>query len=344
MNATRSMNTRSSAARRYHRAVLLVAVLSLAGIATVLALDPEHADAAAPPPVAAELDGSPEEQSEAPDDAESDAETGAEEQAPNVQDASADDGEKAVTRAGRRNRNLRIASAHATPKKIFLGGRKTATFRFDLRGKFSRKLLVKVVSIRSGEVTKRFRVGWTKPGERTRIDWQGKTKKGFIKRGKHAFRVYAGGKRAKVSKDSGSQRFRFYEHRFPLLGRHNYGDGFGAGRGHQGQDVFGRCGNRIVAARGGRVQTRAFQSSAGYYVVIDGRGSGQDYVYMHMEKRGRPKEGSWVKTGQTLGRNSDTGNASGCHLHFEIWSAPGWYQGGSPKAPTRSLKRWDSWS
>jgi murein DD-endopeptidase MepM/ murein hydrolase activator NlpD len=40
-----------------------------------------------------------------------------------------------------------------------------------------------------------------------------------------------------------------------------------------------------------------------------------------------------------------TGDATGCHLHFEEWSSPGWYEGGSfMKAVTRHLKKWDSWS
>ena len=144
--------------------------------------------------------------------------------------------------------------------------------------------------------------------------------------------------------NSGTQRFGFYGHRFPLLGRHTYGDGFGAGRNHQGQDVFATCGTRVVAARGGRVQARSFHSAAGYYVVIDGRGTGQDYAYMHLAQKGRPPEGSWVSTGEQLGLESDTGNASGCHLHFELWSSPGWYEGGHAKPPTAALKRWDGWS
>ena len=65
---------------------------------------------------------------------------------------------------------------------------------------------------------------------------------------------------------------------------------------------------------------------------------------MHMEKKGRPKEGSRVKTGEMIGRESDTGDAQGCHLHFEIWSAPGWYEGGHVLNPTRPLKKWDKWS
>ena len=35
-----------------------------------------------------------------------------------------------------------------------------------------------------------------------------------------------------------------------------------------------------------------------------------------------------------------TGNASTCHLHFEIWTAPGWYEGGSPRDPKPDLERW----
>ena len=82
----------------------------------------------------------------------------------------------------------------------------------------------------------------------------------------------------------------------------------------------------MYAARGGKVQTVQYHSSAGYYVVIDGAKTGVDYVYMHMNKRGLPKKGEKIKTGEQIGLNDETGNASGCHLHFEMWSAPGWYE------------------
>jgi hypothetical protein len=31
----------------------------------------------------------------------------------------------------------------------------------------------------------------------------------------------------------------------------------------------------------------------------------------------------------------------GCHLHFEQWTSPGWYDGGRPIDPLPDLKRWD---
>ena len=139
-------------------------------------------------------------------------------------------------------------------------------------------------------------------------------------------------------------------HVFPVRGPHDYGGAnadFGSGRSghsHQGQDVFAKCGTPMVAARGGKVQFRGSHAAAGNYIVIDGHGTGTDYAYMHLAEPSPFRKGDAVRTGQRIGAVGDTGNASGCHLHFELWSAPGWYQGGRPIDPLRALKAWDSWS
>jgi murein DD-endopeptidase MepM/ murein hydrolase activator NlpD len=138
--------------------------------------------------------------------------------------------------------------------------------------------------------------------------------------------------------------------RFPIRGPHDYGDAmarFGAPRSghiHQGQDVFAACGTKLVAARGGRVQYTGFQGAAGNYIVIDGRKWKYDYVYMHMRKPAIVQEGETVTTGQMVGKVGDTGDAVGCHLHFEIWTPPGWYEGGHPIDPLKTLRYWDSFS
>jgi hypothetical protein len=134
---------------------------------------------------------------------------------------------------------------------------------------------------------------------------------------------------------------------FPVRGRHDYGGSgaqFGAGRGgrsHQGHDVFAECGTPLVAVRSGKVRYAGYQSSAGHYVVIDGSSPDWDYVYMHLQSPSRYRAGQRVATGARLGEVGETGNAHGCHLHFELWTSPGWYLGGRPFDPLPYLRAWD---
>jgi murein DD-endopeptidase MepM/ murein hydrolase activator NlpD len=129
---------------------------------------------------------------------------------------------------------------------------------------------------------------------------------------------------------------------FPLDVAHTYGDGYGAGRGHEGQDLFTSCGSPVLAVRGGRIQRAGFHHRAGNYVVIDGQGTRVDTMYGHMLKRTPLRRNARVAMGEQIGRVGSTGNASGCHLHFEIWSAPGWYEGGAPMPSVgRLLRSWD---
>jgi murein DD-endopeptidase MepM/ murein hydrolase activator NlpD len=127
-----------------------------------------------------------------------------------------------------------------------------------------------------------------------------------------------------------------------VRGKHTYGDGIGAGRGHQGVDLLAKCGKRIVAAEPGRVRYVKYQSAAGNYVVV--KGPGRDEVYMHLAKPSKLKVGTRVDAGDTIGRVGQTGRASACHLHFEMWSKPGWYRGGAVMDPTPYLKQWDKTS
>lgn len=137
------------------------------------------------------------------------------------------------------------------------------------------------------------------------------------------------------------------QYRFPIPAAHTYGDGFGAprsGHTHQGQDIFAPCGTPLIAAHSGVIKARAFQSAAGNYVVIDAAGVKQDYFYAHMKAPAKVAKGAQVTTGQQVGKVGDTGDASGCHLHFELWVGAGWYTGGKAVAPTATLKYWDSYS
>jgi murein DD-endopeptidase MepM/ murein hydrolase activator NlpD len=131
---------------------------------------------------------------------------------------------------------------------------------------------------------------------------------------------------------------------FPVRDSHEYGSAtnrFGGGRGHEGQDVFAACGTRLVAALSGTVKLARWHDRAGNYVVIEAA-DGTAQAYMHLQQPAGVAKGDLVQAGEPIGRVGDTGRASGCHLHFELWTAPGWYEGGSPIDPLPLLERLDA--
>jgi murein DD-endopeptidase MepM/ murein hydrolase activator NlpD len=135
------------------------------------------------------------------------------------------------------------------------------------------------------------------------------------------------------------------DYTFPVVVSHTFGDGYGAGRDHDGQDIFARCGAAVLSARAGRVQAVDVHRGAGNYIVIDGTGTRVDAMYAHLLRPPTLDVGDRVRMGQRIGRVGQSGNASACHLHFELWSAPGWFEGGSPLPSVgRLLRTWDSWS
>jgi murein DD-endopeptidase MepM/ murein hydrolase activator NlpD len=127
------------------------------------------------------------------------------------------------------------------------------------------------------------------------------------------------------------------ERAFPVGGRHTYGDGFGDRPSHQGADVLAACGTPLRAVTGGTVRQVRTEGSAGRYIVLRAGGSGEEFVYMHLSEVA-VSGGERVTAGDRVGAVGRTGNATTCHLHFEAWSAPGWYAGGSPHDPMPDLR------
>ena len=239
--------------------------------------------------------------------------------------------------------------------KAFVDARPGVTFSYRLSGASAMSLRVELVSAADATVVKTWTPEDVPPDEVQSVSWNGRVGRDAAKPGRYSFRLTAAsadGSEARSSQIGDVERdaFDLYDNIFPVRGRHDFGGAgarFGAGRAghsHQGQDVMAACGTRMVAARGGRVKFKQYHSAAGNYIVIDGDGTEIDYVYMHLDQPSPFSEGDRVYTGQTIGAVGDTGNARGCHLHFELWSEPGWYDGGDPFDPLASLRAWDSWS
>ena len=133
---------------------------------------------------------------------------------------------------------------------------------------------------------------------------------------------------------------------FPVSGAHTFGGGFGAarsGHSHQGQDIMAACGTPLVAVSRAKVKFVSFQSLAGNYVVIRNKKLHQDYMYAHLAARASVTKGNVVQPGQQIGIVGQTGDATACHLHFELWLGK-WYRGGHPVNPMPYLQTYQGYA
>ncbi|MBN9622977.1 MAG: M23 family metallopeptidase [Actinobacteria bacterium] len=128
---------------------------------------------------------------------------------------------------------------------------------------------------------------------------------------------------------------------YPIAGPHELWEGFGGTREHGGVDVGAACGTPLIAALPGKVEYNKYESRAGNYLVIDAEGVDADIIYMHMTAPSSLKVGTLVTAGTPVGTVGDTGNASGCHLHFEYWMGEAWL-GGEAVDPLPYLKAWEA--
>ena len=105
---------------------------------------------------------------------------------------------------------------------------------------------------------------------------------------------------------------------------------YGKEKFHYGVDLANVKGTPIYAAKGGTVSGTGYNSSAGYYVVID-HGDGFKSYYYHLTHY-IVSRGNKVSGGQTIGYMGSTGASTGPHLHFGItyngsWVNPSKYIG-----------------
>ena len=109
---------------------------------------------------------------------------------------------------------------------------------------------------------------------------------------------------------------------FPVVGGDNYISQY-FHYGHYAIDIAADYGSTVRAAAGGTVIFAGWKSNGGGYQVWVAHGSGLFTTYNHMSAISVGR-GQHVGRGQSVGRVGQSGNATGPHLHFEVWRGPVW--------------------
>ena len=109
---------------------------------------------------------------------------------------------------------------------------------------------------------------------------------------------------------------------WPVVGGNNYISQY-FHYGHYAIDIAADYGTKVVAAASGTVIFAGWKNNGGGYQVWISHGSNLYTTYNHMSAItvGR---GQSVSRGQQVGRVGMTGNATGPHLHFEVWRGAVW--------------------
>ncbi|MCX6370796.1 MAG: M23 family metallopeptidase [Solirubrobacterales bacterium] len=226
-------------------------------------------------------------------------------------------------------------------KKLIAGGKREAHFSYRVTGAAAAGAKVEAVSGITGKVVRSWSL--VKSGEGS-VSWDGFVGKVPAKSGTYVLRLNDSASASAKATAGSDTQFELAEGFFPIRGPHTLSSSamqmFGGGRGHQGTDHFAKCGTPLAAWTSGVVQFNAFQGAAGNYIVVQ-RPNGESYAYMHMQQRSPVKLGAKVFAGERLGHLGDTGDAQGCHLHIELWTAPGWYKGGKPYDSLPLMKQLD---
>jgi murein DD-endopeptidase MepM/ murein hydrolase activator NlpD len=105
--------------------------------------------------------------------------------------------------------------------------------------------------------------------------------------------------------------------------------------GHYAIDIDGNTGDPIWAAASGTVIFAGWKDNGGGYQVWISHGSNLYTTYNHMSSVSVGR-GQTVSRGQRVGRMGATGNATGSHLHFEVWRGRVW-DGGTRVNPLAYL-------
>ena len=121
---------------------------------------------------------------------------------------------------------------------------------------------------------------------------------------------------------------------WPVVGGNNYISQY-YHYGHWAIDIAADYGTTVVAAASGVVIFSGWKNNGGGWQVWISHGGDLYTTYNHMSAI-TVGAGQSVSRGQQVGRIGQSGDATGPHLHFEVWSGPVW-NGGQRMNPLNYL-------
>jgi murein DD-endopeptidase MepM/ murein hydrolase activator NlpD len=121
---------------------------------------------------------------------------------------------------------------------------------------------------------------------------------------------------------------------WPVIGGNNY-ISQGYHYGHWAIDIAADYGSTVVAAAGGKVIFAGWKNNGGGWQVWISHGGNLFTTYNHMSAL-TVGTGESVSRGEQVGRIGATGDATGPHLHFEVWVGAIW-NGGQRMNPLNYL-------
>ncbi len=131
---------------------------------------------------------------------------------------------------------------------------------------------------------------------------------------------------------------------FPVYGKHNYGDTYGAFRAdtgfHEGNDIFAAAGTPLVAVCDGSLNRVGTLPISGNRLWVKCSKTGDAFFYAHLSAFATDtRAGEKVHAGQVIGFLGSTGDAEQTppHCHFEVH--PG---NGASVDPYPFLRAWES--
>ncbi len=240
---------------------------------------------------------------------------------------------------------LEPGSTRVFPREARFDAKKAVALTYAFKGGASADIRIRVIEAKTGRTVRSWLARDRDPATRYTRTWNATDDKGrAAPSGRYRFRFGPAG--TSVRWPAGSLVLR--DHIYPIDGPHSargaiggFGEPRSGGRTHEGFDELADCGTPLLAARGGRVQRAGFDPVLfGWFVLIDGRKTSDDYFYSHLRDRPLVAKRDRVRTGQRIGRVGQTGNARStpCHLHFELRRRDG------PVDPEPALTLWDRWS